>query len=184
MGQTLLLTPQGQDLEQQPASLPGLGAAWEALSTIPNLKPVQEELLGPKRSAEQYFFFPVPLFPLSSFVCSKLQFNAHHRVSKRRTSSVWRQRGEARAARRRALEAKPQHVVSNTFLANLFTYGLSPLCVARKNTRAKREEKMWSLGRQSARGGGAGAVATPKPPPCQGQTHHPQSMAACKDALS
>lgn len=102
MGQTLLLTPQGQDLEQQPASLPGLGAAWEALSTIPNLKPsaVQEELLGPKRSAEQYFFFPVPLFPLSSFVRSKLRFNAHHQVSKRRTSSVWRQRWEARAARR------------------------------------------------------------------------------------
>lgn len=85
--QTLLLTPRGEiwSSSQQPASLPGLGGAWEARSTIPNLKPsaVQEELLGPKRSAEQCFFFPVPLLPLSvhSFVCSKLQFSAHYQVS-------------------------------------------------------------------------------------------------------
>lgn len=66
----------------------------------------------------------------------------------------------------------------------LFTYRLSSLRVALKNARANREQKVWSLGRPGVRGGGAGAVATPKPTPCQRRTCHPWSTAACKDALS
>ena len=55
----------------------------------------------------------------------------------------------------------------------LFTYRLSSLRVAPKNTRANREEKVWSLGWVGVRGRDAGVVATPKPPPCQRRTRHP-----------
>lgn len=88
--------------------------------------------------------------------------------------SAWRQRGEGRrchhrsTSERQVLEAKLQHVESNSFLAIhcLFISVLYSSRVALKNTRAKREKKAWSLGRMGVRGRGAGAIATTKPPPC------------------